>query len=193
MIAILGIVRVLIAFFMYFIKCNLNIYSHHPAWLVFYEKRNEKRFIHILTPFRSNSLNRWIGADGRNANEDISIISSKGDAGVASRRVVDLHWGFAGSHLLGRLNSLLLGGLLVGLSCDLLLRFLEVRVWLVVWLDGFIPGQAEVALATGCMVYLYWSDSLVLLGEFHLYYFKSNCVHTINHANCQNWNGLMHF
>ena len=110
--------------------------------------------------------------------------SAEGNAGVSSGRVVHLHRGLSSCDLL--LDGCnLLGWLLSGLSGNFLLDLLVLR--LVGGLGGFIPGEAEVALASGGVVHFHWGDSLVLLWEFHKYYLKSNAVHTNKLANCQNW------
>lgn len=103
-----------------------------------------------------------------------AISSTEDDVGLASGWVMDLDaclsCGYGLLLLDGR--NLLFGLLLVGLACDLLLRFLVVILRLIGGFGRLVPGETEAALTARALVHLHRCDSFVLLGEFHIYYLK---------------------
>lgn len=156
-------------------------YSSTQSHLVSYEKFLISAFQSLLALYLASL--RLFDKKWQESEWNISW-SAEGNAGVSSGWVVHLHRGFSSCHVLWD-GCNLLGWLLSGLSGNFLLDLLALR--LVGGLVGLIPGEAEVALASGGVVHFHWGDSLVLLWEFHKYYLKSNAVHTNKLANCQNW------
>lgn len=107
---------------------------------------------------------------------DEMINSAEDDVALASGRVVDLDGGLAGCGLLlDRSFGVVLDGLLGGLLGRGLDGVLLGRGGLGGLLDGLVPAEGEVALASGGVVNLDGGGTLGVLGEVHLNNIQTAC------------------